>query len=424
MDMVTDPRLQQFSFDAASFPFPHQQTTSDHSGQYDGGLQYAIPIHQRGQEQDWAGNGLVHNVHSNPGIATGGAQSRLRNVRSGQPSPLNGARQSPTPGQAQRNNGIVFKNSSSTFPQGTAGSAQLTGDNGNIYLPLTQSSTNNVNYFGPIASPQLPDNALDPTLDASLPDPDMTATGEPSANPFSDGFPLMMTPPNLAVWRHHLFNIIQPLHLTEAQFLTYFPHVDNVYSHRSTQKYKRKPFISHYWDCRLKGRPSGTKKSEDPNKKKRKREKRERDLCDVKIKITEWFGENQCRELGLDMEYPTLSGVAGDELQHVMGNGDAIGGFGTLEPAKRFPKGHPGATGKKWYTVQRVNGTSHTNGAGDDVMLNDNLAGAADAADEQDLDHKHTLEESDRIKKNTVQRYLLKEEKDKRFSTKKASHPD
>src|SRR5271167_2826937 len=76
---------------------------------------------------------------------------------------------------------------------------------------------------------------------------------------------------------------------TNCRFETYFPHVDNVYSHRSTQRYKRKPFVSHYWDCRLKGRPPGTPKSNDPNKKKRKRTARERDLCDVKIKITEYF---------------------------------------------------------------------------------------------------------------------------------------
>lgn len=74
----------------------------------------------------------------------------------------------------------------------------------------------------------------------------------------------------------------------QCRFQTYFPYVDNVYSHRSTQRYKRKPFICHYWDCRLKGRPPGTPKSRDPNKKKRRRVARERDLCDVKIKITEY----------------------------------------------------------------------------------------------------------------------------------------
>src|SRR6201995_284667 len=87
----------------------------------------------------------------------------------------------------------------------------------------------------------------------------------------------------------------------EDRFETYFPHVDNVYSHRSTQKYKRKAFVSHYWDCRLKGRPSGTPKSDDPNKKKRKRQARERDLCDVKIKITEYFSAGEARQQGLSL---------------------------------------------------------------------------------------------------------------------------
>src|ERR1700761_4220864 len=85
----------------------------------------------------------------------------------------------------------------------------------------------------------------------------------------------------------------------EDRFETYFPHVDNVYSHRSTQKYKRKPLGSHYWDCRLKGRPPGTPKSDDPNKKKRKRQARERDLCDVKIKITEYFSAEEAAKMGL-----------------------------------------------------------------------------------------------------------------------------
>ncbi|KAL8672306.1 MAG: hypothetical protein Q9168_003222 [Polycauliona sp. 1 TL-2023] len=49
------------------------------------------------------------------------------------------------------------------------------------------------------------------------------------------------------------------------------------------------PLVSHYFDCRIKGRILGTAKSEDPTKKKRKRQARERDLCDVKIKIIKYF---------------------------------------------------------------------------------------------------------------------------------------
>ncbi|KAK6593049.1 glutathione transferase [Botrytis cinerea] len=63
---------------------------------------------------------------------------------------------------------------------------------------------------------------------------------------------IVPNPPDLAAWREKLFNVNEMITLSEEEYNTYFPHVDNVYSHRSTQKYKRKPFVSHYWDCRLK----------------------------------------------------------------------------------------------------------------------------------------------------------------------------
>jgi hypothetical protein len=52
---------------------------------------------------------------------------------------------------------------------------------------------------------------------------------------------------------------------------------------------------------------------------------------------------------------------------------------------------------KKFYTLQRVNGNGG-NGKGDGV------AGP----------HKHSLEESDRVKKNSVLRWMMKNEKDKK----------
>ncbi|KAF4943981.1 hypothetical protein FSARC_14803 [Fusarium sarcochroum] len=162
---------------------------------------------------------------------------------------------------------------------------------------------------------------------------------------------IVVDPPDLEAWRDKLFNVDETIVLTHEQFETYFPHVDNVYSHRSTQRYKRKPFISHYWDCRMKGRPPGTPKSDDPNKKKRKRNARQRDLCDVKIKITEYFPDAQL------------------ELENSV---DVIG--------------------QRLWTIQRVNGNGG-NGKGDGV------AGP----------HKHTLARSDEIKKNSVQRYLAKQ---------------
>lgn len=187
-----------------------------------------------------------------------------------------------------------------------------------------------------------------------------------------------------------------PISLSLYRFQTYFPHVDNVYSHRSTQRYKRRPFVSHYWDCRLKGRPPGTPKSDDPNKKKRKRTARERDLCDVKIKITEYFpGAGVVDTSGAFETLPAelLPGV--HTLFPVQGSQP----FGVLAPGSNLPDDHPGANGDRYFTIQRVNG----NGANG---KNEGVGGG----------HRHTLEDSDRVKKNSVQRHILKEEKERRKS--------
>lgn len=148
--------------------------------------------------------------------------------------------------------------------------------------------------------------------------------------------------------------------------------MDNVYSHRSTQRYKRKPFVSHYWDCRMKGRPPGTPKSDDPNKKKRKRTVRERDLCDVKIKITEYFPGAQ---------------IVPEASDAPAGEGSGLGLLSLAQPITVEP-------GQRYWTLQRVNGNGN-NGKGDGV------AGP----------HKHTLEKSDDIKKNSVQRHLAQQTK-------------
>ncbi|KAH6660549.1 hypothetical protein BKA67DRAFT_548413 [Truncatella angustata] len=176
---------------------------------------------------------------------------------------------------------------------------------------------------------------------------------------------IVVDPPNLDAWRDKLFDVNDMILLTNDEFEIYFPHIDNVYSHRSTQKYKRKPFVSHYWDCRMKGRPPGTPKSNDPLKKKRKRNARERDLCDVKIKITEYFP-------GATLQLDDNSGAFSTPQQFFDSNGM-----------------QPGANGDKFWTIQRVNGNGG-NGKGDGV------AGP----------HKHTLAKSDEIKKSTVQRYV------------------
>ena len=59
--------------------------------------------------------------------------------------------------------------------------------------------------------------------------------------------------------------------------------------------------------------------------------------------------------------------------------------------------GPPGSDGARYYTIQRVNGNG-ANGKTDTAMGG----------------HRHSLEESDRIKKNTIWRHLLKGEKERK----------
>ncbi|KAK9418514.1 putative GST N-terminal domain-containing protein [Seiridium unicorne] len=214
----------------------------------------------------------------------------------------------------------------------------------------------------------------------------VSANGTPVAPESAENRPhgqlvnrIVVDPPNLEAWRNKLFNVDEMILLSNEEFETYFPHIDNVYSHRSTQKYKRKPFVSHYWDCRMKGRPPGTPKSNDPLKKKRKRNARERDLCDVKIKITEYFpGATLQLDDGMG-SYPTPQ-------QFFDSNGMPI---------------QPGANGEKFWTIQRVNGNGGNGKA-------DGVAGP----------HKHSLAKSDEIKKSTVQRYITSQRKESKKTVK------
>ncbi|PVI07169.1 hypothetical protein DM02DRAFT_609149 [Periconia macrospinosa] len=228
-----------------------------------------------------------------------------------------------------------------------------------------------------------------------------------------EGLKLIPAPPGLDGWREKLFHVDDTITLTEEEFQTYFPHVDNVYSHRSTQRHKRKRFVSHYWDCRLKGRPPGTKKSTDPDKKKRKRVARERDLCDVKIKITEYFdGDELTEQTGQTppgvSDMTQMNSAAGNTNQFFGQGGGAVAGWG-VPPEVRAAQAMANAK-KKFYTIQRVNGNGG-NGKSDGV------AGP----------HKHSLEDSDRVKKNSVQRWLMKNEREKKKAqggdpTKKTYH--
>ncbi|EDN03656.1 predicted protein [Histoplasma mississippiense (nom. inval.)] len=303
-------------------------------------------------------------------------------------------------------------------------------NNSNGFLEHTNSST--VDMLDHLQT-SLPPHLLNQFHDATPPMGGGESPLSPAINkgePYFKNMKLISNPPDLKRWRERLFNVEDTIVLSEEEFQTYFPHIDNVYSHRSTQKYKRKLFVSHYWDCRLKGRPPGTPKSRDPNKKKRKRTARERDLCDVKIKITEYLPGALTTPPGLgpsllSINSPSLTTTttASSDMQPATsisfpGSADQSNGarphvaghhpqsqsqsqlqypFGVLAPSATLPEGHPGAAGARYYTIQRVNGNGGNGRTG-------GIGGP----------HRHTLEESDRIKKNSVQRYLLKEEKERK----------
>lgn len=151
----------------------------------------------------------------------------------------------------------------------------------------------------------------------------------------------------------------------------------------------------------MKGRPPGTPKSEDPNKKKRKRTARERDLCDVKIKITEYF-PNAMTQPGFEVDGADAqdSNQANDffaQGQTGAEHSQIQPPFGTLPPDNPLDRPHPGANGQRYWTIQRVNGNGG-NGKGDGV------AGP----------HKHTLLHSDTVKKSSVERFRMKEAKEKK----------
>jgi glutathione S-transferase len=154
--------------------------------------------------------------------------------------------------------------------------------------------------------------------------------------------------------------------LSYLRYDTYFPWVDNVYSHRTSQSASKRGLVTRYFDCRLKGRPSGTPKSQDPNKKKRKRTARPLDLCDVRIKIT---------------EYP--AGSAGE----LMAVGHTIGlDTDLVKVAVSRIQDRP-------FRVIQRNGTI---GNGDDGLAI----------------HRHDLQKSDETKKSTALRYLAGREKE------------
>ena len=121
---------------------------------------------------------------------------------------------------------------------------------------------------------------------------------------------------------------------------------------------------------------------------------RERDLCDVKIKITEYFPGAKLPELNESTtESNTITEphpINGEHspITNILGSNDRPQTSG-------ISAGYLG----RYYVIQRVNG----NGANGKEMASSD-------------GHRHTIDDSDKIKKNSIHRFFLKEEKERRKS--------
>jgi hypothetical protein len=120
----------------------------------------------------------------------------------------------------------------------------------------------------------------------------------------------------------------------------------------------------------MKGRPPGTPKSDNPDKKKRKRTVRERDLCDVKIKVTEY--------------------QAGSASELQAGDGLAMDNSALEEALARIQNG-------PFWVIQRINGSG---------------------TDGTPSEHRHTLKDSDDIKKSRAHRWLAARQHESKRSQK------
>ena len=122
----------------------------------------------------------------------------------------------------------------------------------------------------------------------------------------------------------------------------------------------------------------------------------------MKIKITEYFpgarailGQEFNGSADDQFEGSFRPGGQVEHLPSRLQGSQQAGGFAVMTPMNENISSLPGSNGERFFTIQRVNGNGG-NGKGDGV------AGP----------HKHTLQESDRVKKNSVQRQLLKQEKE------------
>ncbi|KAJ5273953.1 hypothetical protein N7478_009078 [Penicillium angulare] len=104
---------------------------------------------------------------------------------------------------------------------------------------------------------------------------------------------LIDNPPNLARIRRLLFECKDPIEITQEEFETYWPFVDNFWVKQRTNASHDGHCTTEYYMCRLRratNKPSETKPPLPEGKRPRKRRAREGGICNVSIKVVRFEG--------------------------------------------------------------------------------------------------------------------------------------
>ena len=124
-------------------------------------------------------------------------------------------------------------------------------------------------------------------------------------------YSMFFNPPNLRTVRQRMFDVEDPIEITQTEFDHYFPFVDNVWSkNRTSQANPNGDVATDWYWCRLRKAPSWRPSEPRPTpegKKSRKKRPREERTCPMSMKVV--------RRDGMVPTYTILRGVA-KEVKH------------------------------------------------------------------------------------------------------------
>jgi 2,5-diamino-6-(ribosylamino)-4(3H)-pyrimidinone 5'-phosphate reductase len=118
-----------------------------------------------------------------------------------------------------------------------------------------------------------PDDALNVDFNPS------NADAEPPGNRLDN-------PPHLGRMRKELFEIQDTIELSEAEFKSYWPYVDNVWVKLRSNPSKDGTTVKDYFMCRLKRPTTKPRESDNLDKRMRKKKTREGGTCQMAVRVT------------------------------------------------------------------------------------------------------------------------------------------